>query len=290
MLEHPAWQQALAERQRIRSRQLDLMAGGVGQRPLQRDAVFLQMGQQFVLDVVAADQAVGGISLGRGRIQACALQRAVVDAGGVVSDRRHVVDHRRGRGHAAAERMPGDHQLLAEGLPGLAAELDRRGVLRVGKAQALADVVLPVLAFVGAAERQHHVALRVAVERGVEAALGVVQHARVDAGTLHGAVVQAGPASGQRREAFSAAGAALAGGDIQVLQQGGKLRVHRLRLLAADGLAEGHGRGVVGQIVLAHARLLACAANSRLSGSLPGGWRGRSTSRVPRRGPAARCC
>src|SRR3546814_13996671 len=61
--EHPARYETLEERERVRIRQHDLVPRRVRHRPFQRNAVFLQVGQDLALDAVAADQALLGLAL-----------------------------------------------------------------------------------------------------------------------------------------------------------------------------------------------------------------------------------
>jgi hypothetical protein len=121
-----------------------------------------------------------------------------VDAGGVEGHRGDFVDHRGGCGQAAAQRLSRQHQAVAEGKLGFPCHGDGLVVLRVFKPQPLAEIVPPVLALVRAGVDQGHVAAGVAVERGIEAALGVVQPRRIDARSAHLLIAHARPAGRQR--------------------------------------------------------------------------------------------
>src|SRR3546814_5734710 len=63
--EHLARHQALEKGKRLRVRQHDFVPGRVRHRPFQRDAAFLQVGEDLAFDAVAADQALFGLPLQR---------------------------------------------------------------------------------------------------------------------------------------------------------------------------------------------------------------------------------
>ena len=154
-------------------------------------------------------------------------------AGGIEGDCRDFVDHARRGGQAAAERMAGEDHVLAECVLGLARQADGPVVLFVLQAKSLAEVVLPVPAFVGAGERQHHVSFRIPVERGIEAALGVV-HA--GPGRCRRRAPRRRPCAPRCRAAAvlrSRLAVPEVGHGIVVLEQGREFAIDRVRLLSA---------------------------------------------------------
>ena len=214
---------ALPEALRIRVRQLDLGAHRIGHQVAGCDVAFLQPGQDFVVHRIAADLAVGRFFLHGGSVQTDALEGLVLHAGSVEGDRRGIGGRRADRGEAAAQRVAGDHQFVAERDLGLTGQHDRLVVLGSLEAQPLAEIGAPVLAGIGAAECQHVAALTVAVDVGVEAAGVVAAQRRVDADLTELIV-------GQRPELRSVAALAVVRGvdvarkmrerDVDVLRRG----------------------------------------------------------------------
>jgi len=93
MPQHLAGHQPFQHRQRIGIGQLDLMPRRIGHRVPDRETVFLQMGQDLVVDVVAADQAFLGVVLGGLCVEAVTLKRVIMYPCSVVGDCRYVIDH-----------------------------------------------------------------------------------------------------------------------------------------------------------------------------------------------------
>ena len=237
-------QQSLERRKRIRVGQIDAGTGRVRHRQVERERVFLQMGQDLVLHHVVPHQSEIGLTPGRGRIHAVALDGVVMDAGGVEGHRRDFVHHGRGRGQTAAQRLARQHQAVAEGELCLARHGDGLVVLCVLEAQSLAEVVLPVLTLVRARVDQGHIAAGVAIERGVEAALGVVQQRRVEARRAHFLVAHARPAGGQRPVDRWLA-AQLVGAVVVVLDERSQRAIYGLRLRACETVTA-RGRAGIG--------------------------------------------
>ena len=215
------------------------------------DPAVLGLGQRIVLQRIGADlPALGEIARAL-RVDADAVERVGVDAGGVERDRRHAAGQCAHRGQAAALRMPGDREvagLAARGVAEHAREFDRgvdRGdaelVAVAGLvAQALAEVVVPVVgALGGAAVGQHVIAFAVGIDLGAEllrvAAHGVVGAEELQAPGLrvaHAQILQLLVAD--RAPAFGR----IAAGAVHRGRQLRQRHVERLRPGAAGDLSQ----------------------------------------------------
>ncbi|MNI39794.1 hypothetical protein D3C73_939840 [compost metagenome] len=158
-------------------------------------AAVLQQAERIALEIE-------GVDVGRGAsARLRALDGGGVQAGGVEGVRVVARRQRRGRGHAAAERVAGQGDVRLDGGQSLA---DAQGLVIVlgGQAQRLLAVVDPVLARLGAAEGDDVAglaALVADVDAGAELGIGALQQVGRQAQPVQ--VVRSGhaPAVGRRR-------------------------------------------------------------------------------------------